>query len=142
LYAVEDPETSALVIGPEKSNLSTKAVAQRFERTSVQKFAATPDTDGLVPLLEYIGPDNRTISQIVTAQHNERPRAGRNKNDDIDEIVRQALEHGPTASKELSDLARLYGFSEDQLVRSKKRLGTTSRRDGACWITELKSADA
>ncbi|MFL0276560.1 AAA family ATPase [Mycobacterium sp. SMC-19] len=139
LYAIEDPETSALVVGPDKSNLASKAVAQRFEKSSVEKFKATADTDGVVPLLNYIGPDDRTVSQIVATQHRGQQQPARTKNDEIDDIVRQALESGPMASKELSDLVSMYGFSEDQLDRSKKRIGARSRRDGAVWITELTS---
>jgi hypothetical protein len=141
LYALEDPDTSALIVGPDKSNLSTKASAHRFERSSVQKFGATTDTDGLVPLLEHIGPDARTISQIVSEQHNERQRPTRSKTDEIDEKVREALEGGPMASKDLTELVALYGISEDQLDRSKKRIGATCQRDGTGWITELKSED-
>jgi hypothetical protein len=142
LYAVEDPETTALVIGPDKSNLASKAFAQRFERSAVQKFDATDDADGLVPLLEHIGPDDRTISQLVSAQHNERLRPARSKNDEIDDIVRQALHSGPMASKELTDLVALYGFSEDQLDRSKRRTGTKSRKDGSVWVSELALQNA
>lgn len=138
LYALEDPDTSALIVGPEKSNLSSKAVAQRFERTSVQKFAATADCDGRVPVLRHIGPDDRTISEIVSAQHIIRQqRSTRSRNDEIDDIVRQALQHGSTPSSELEELVSLYGFSSDQLDRSKKRVGARSRRDGPGWITEL-----
>lgn len=136
MYAVEDPETSALVVGPEKSNLASKAVAQRFEKSSVRRFEATADADGVVPLLNYVGPDDRTISQIVAAQHKGRQQPVRSKNDEIDDIVQQALEGGPMASKELSDLVAMYGFSEDQLDRSKRRIGAKSRRYGTGWITE------
>ena len=65
----------------------------------------------------------------------------RSKNDEIDDIVRQALTNGPMPSKDLVELVGLYGFSGDQLDRSRNRIGATSRRDGAGWITELKSED-
>ena len=48
LYAAEDPDTSALLVGPDKSNLGKRGVAERFERTSVQLWTPTPDSDGTV----------------------------------------------------------------------------------------------
>ncbi|MCA2263966.1 AAA family ATPase [Mycobacterium marseillense] len=139
LYAVEDSETSALVVGPDKSNLASKAFAQRFLRSSVQKFDATADTDGLVPLLEHIGSDDRTVSQIVTAQHNERQRPARMTNDEVDNWLRDAISGRPVPSKDLTELAALHDISEDQLDRSKKRIGARCRKEGARWITELPS---
>lgn len=141
LYALEDPETAALLVGPDKSNLSTKAVAQRFERASVQKFEATSGSDGLVPILEYLGPDNLTISQIVSNQHAGKQRPGnRDRYDNIDTLVRDALEHGPLPSQDLKQLAGLYGFSEDQVDRSKSRVGAKSFKQGTSWFTELGTA--
>ena len=32
MYAVEDPDTKALLVGPDKSNLGAKGVAHRFIR--------------------------------------------------------------------------------------------------------------
>lgn len=90
-----------------------------------------------MPLLNYIGPDDCTVSQIVAAQHKSQQRPALSKTDAIDDIVRQALENGPMPSKELSELAKLYGFSEDQLDRSKRRIGTKSRRTGTNWTTEI-----
>jgi hypothetical protein len=141
LYAIEDPETSALLVGPDKSNLSTKAVAQRFERKGVQKFSATSGSDGLVPTLEYLGSDNLTISEIVSKQHvaKQRP-ASRDRYDDIDTLVRDALEHGPIPSQDLKQLAGLYGFSEDKVDRAKSRLGAKSFKQGTGWFTELSTA--
>lgn len=141
LYAVEDPETSALLVGPDKSNLSTKAVAQRFERASVQNFEAVSGSDGRVPILEYLGPDNLTISQIVSNQHAGKQRPGnRDRYGNIDTLVRDALEHGPLPSQDLKQLAGLYGFSEDQVDRSKVRVGAKSFKRGNNWFTDLGTA--
>ncbi|MGN7780193.1 AAA family ATPase [Mycolicibacterium sp. 22603] len=139
LYAVEDPETSALIVGPEKSNLSSKAVAERFEKTTVPMFEPTASSDGLVPVLDYIGPDNRTVGDIVSAQHGNSGRGNHTNSGQIDQMVRDALEGGPVPSKDLQELAEAYGFSNDQLDRSKVRLGVRSYRDGNRWHSELKS---
>lgn len=142
LYAVEDPETSALIVGPEKSNLSGRAVAERFERISVPMFEPTANSDGVVPVLEHIGPDNRTVSDIVSAQHGNPGRGNHANPDQIDQLVREALEAGPAGSKDLQELAEAHGFSKDQLDRSKLRLGVRSYRASNRWLSELNVGQA
>lgn len=54
LYAAEDPDTGALLVGPDKGNLGARAMAERFERTPVQKFESTTGNDGTVARLASI----------------------------------------------------------------------------------------
>jgi hypothetical protein len=70
LYAIEDPDTRALLIGPDKGNLSARAEAERFERTPISYFEKTQANDGTVPVLNHIGSDGRTIVEAVAAQSN------------------------------------------------------------------------
>lgn len=66
LYAAEDPNTSALLVGPDKSNLGKRGVAERFERTSVQLWTPTQDNDGTVARLDHLGSDSRTIAEALS----------------------------------------------------------------------------
>lgn len=142
LYALEDPDTSALLVGPEKSNLAGMAVAQRFERASVPKFDATDGSDGTVPCLEYIGADDLTIRDLLAAQHQNRQQPNKpSKNDEIDHWLRCALAGDAVPSSELEQCAIDDGISKDQLARAKGRVGTTPRRIGNRWYTELTTAE-
>jgi hypothetical protein len=143
LYALEDPDTGALLVGPEKSNLSGAAVAQRFQRASVQKFDATIDSDGTVPCLEYLGADDLTIREIVAAQHGASQQGSKaSKNDEVDQFLRDALECGRMASDELNELGEmLHGFSKDQISRGRHRLGIKAYKADGRWFAELKTSE-
>jgi hypothetical protein len=71
LYPAEDPDTKVLLVGPEKSNLGIKAMAERFDRTSVPHFAQTTTSDGAVPRLDHLGTDGRTITDALAEQLND-----------------------------------------------------------------------
>ena len=46
IYALEDPDTKALLVGPDKSNLGANGVAHRFVRAPIQHFPPTEESDG------------------------------------------------------------------------------------------------
>jgi hypothetical protein len=142
LYALEDPDTSALLVGPEKSNLSSAAVAQRFVCESMQKFEASDSNDGTVPCLQYLGPDDRTIREIVAAQHQDRQQGNRpRKTDEIDDWLRCALAAQAVPSAELEQCAAEDGISKHQLERAKGRVGAKSNKVGNKWYTELATTE-
>ena len=64
MYALEDPETEALLVGPDKSNLGAKGVAHRFIKTPIEHFPPTGGSDGTVALLESIGDDEMSIQDL------------------------------------------------------------------------------
>src|SRR3984957_6225915 len=68
MYALEDPDTEALIVGPDKSNLGAKGVAHWFAKTPVKHFAATTNSDGTVALLESIADDHRSVQEVVAKQ--------------------------------------------------------------------------
>lgn len=123
LYATEDPDTGALLVGPDKSNLAAgRSVAQRFERMSIPKFIPSDDNDGTVPLLSHLGSDGRTIAEAVAAQNAEtKPER---KTENIDAWLRTTLATGAITLTGLKELADESGYSADQLRRSRDRVGT------------------
>lgn len=135
LYAAEDPDTRALLVGPDKSNLGMKAPAERFERTSVQRFDATPHNDGTVPRLDHLGTDGRTINAAVAEQSATGHRPGTS---DIDAWLRTTLAEGSMAQEELADLAIENRYSPGQLRRAKERLGTQTVKIGKQWYVSMK----
>src|SRR5271168_4975346 len=68
MYALEDPDTKALLVGPDKSNLGARGVAHRFLKTPVQHFPPTDVSDGTVALLESIGDDDKSIQDMLAEQ--------------------------------------------------------------------------
>jgi hypothetical protein len=135
LYAAEDPDTNALIVGPEKSNLGAKATAERFQRTPVQVFEESVSGDGTVPRLDYLGSDNRTINEAVADNHNDERRE--KSTAAIDKWLRVALADGSVRASELNQQATGNGYSVDQLRRAKDRAGTLSRKVGGVWYVQL-----
>jgi hypothetical protein len=136
LYAAEDPDTSVLLIGAEKSNLGSKAMADRFDRTPVPHFPPTATSDGTVPRLDHLGTDGRTITDALAEQLNGNKQPER-KTDAIDDWVRTALAGGPMKSTTLEELAREQGHSRTQLMRSRLRVGVEAKRVGEEWLVDL-----
>jgi hypothetical protein len=136
LYAAEDPDTNALLVGPDKSNLGNGALAERFERSSVQCFDSTPGNDGNVACLDHLGSDGRTIIEALSEGFQSKQPQG--KTEAIDAWLRDSLADGPVKSTVLEQMANEQGYSGDQLRRSKGRVAKT-RKVGGEWLTELKT---
>ncbi len=120
LYAAEDHDTSALLVGPDKSNLGAGAMAERFERTPVQHFPSTDQNDGTVPRLDYLGTDGRTITDALADQL--RDKQPERKTDAIDKWLRAALGSGAVRSTDLEERAKEQGYTPSQLHRSRTRV--------------------
>ena len=135
LYAAEDPDTNAMLVGPDKSNLGKPGVAERFERTSVQLWASTPDNDGTVGRLDHIGSDSRTIAEALSEQH-EFSKPQRTA-EEIDVWVREVLSGVEMKSADFMALGEEEGYSPSQLHQSRKRLGVQRRKEGGSWVVWL-----
>jgi hypothetical protein len=135
LYAAEDPDTNALLVGPDKSNLGKPGVAERFERTSVPLWTPTPDNDGTVARLDYIGSDSRTIAEALSDQQEySKPQR---TSEAIDAWVREVLSAGEMKSADFTALGDEEGYSSSQLHQSRKRLGVQKRKDSDGWVLWL-----
>jgi hypothetical protein len=134
IYAAEDPDTHALVVGPEKSNLGGKVSAERFQRTPVPVFEESASSDGTVPRLDYLGNDGRTINEVVADHHSEEHRE--KMTDECDSWLRKALEGGAVRATELYEQAEQAGFSVDQVKRSRRRIGAVSRKLVGVWYVQ------
>jgi hypothetical protein len=135
LYAAEDPDTNALLVGPDKSNLGKPGVAERFERRSVQLWTPTSDNDGTVGRLDYIGSDPRTIAEALSEQQAySKPQR---TTEAIDAWLRETLSAGPMKSADLQALADEEGYSPSQIHQSRTRLGVQRRKDGNSWVVWL-----
>jgi hypothetical protein len=135
IYALEDPETEALLVGPDKSNLGARGVAHRFIKVPVEHFTPTDDSDGTVALLESIGDDSKSIHDLLTEQVDAaKPRP---KTTAIDLWLRDILSDGPLPSSDLEAMAMRQGYSPDQLRGAGDRLGVKRTREGKKWTTSL-----
>jgi AAA domain len=135
MYAVEDPDTKALLVGPDKSNLGAKGVAHRFIKTPVEHFPPTEDSDGTVALLESIGDDSRSIQDLLAEQVDAaKPRP---KTTAIDLWLRDILSDGPVPSSDLQAMAMAQGYSPDQLRGAGDRVGAKRTKEGKKWMASL-----
>jgi AAA domain-containing protein len=133
IYALEDPDTKALLVGPDKSNLGAKSVAHRFIKTPFEHFTPTEDSDGTVPLLQSIGDDIRSIQDLLAEQVDAaKPRP---KTTAIDVWLRDILSDGPVPSSDLEAMAMAQGYSPDQLRGAGDRLGAKRTKEGKKWMT-------
>jgi hypothetical protein len=135
MYAVEDPDTKALLVGPDKSNLGAKGVAHRFIKTPVQHFIPTEASDGTVALLESIGDDDMSIQDLVAEQVDAAKPGPKTKA--IDLWLRGILSDGPVPSADLETMARAEGHSQDQLRGARDRLGVKTIKEGSKWMVSL-----
>lgn len=135
MYALEDPDTKALLVGPDKSNLGAKGVAHRFVKTPVEHFQPTAGSDGTVALLESIGDDERSIQDVLAAQVGAaKPTA---KTEEMDLWLEVELHDGPVAVADLEAKALAEGYSTDQLRGARKRLNAKARKVGNKWEVSL-----
>jgi hypothetical protein len=135
MYALEDPDTKALLVGPDKSNLGATGLAHRFIKTPVQHFPPTDESDGTVALLESIGDDEKSIQDILAEQVDAARPAP--KTEEVDLWLKATLSDGPLPSADLQADALAEGYSPDQLRGARKRLNVTPRRVGNKWMVSL-----
>ncbi len=135
IYALDDPDTKALLVGPDKSNLGAKSVAHRFIKTPIPHFTPTEDSDGTVALLESIGDDSKAIQDMLAEQVEATKPAP--KTAAIDMWLSEILSDGPVPSADLEAMARAQGYSRDQLRGARERLNVTPDKVGNKWIASL-----
>ena len=135
MYALEDPDTKALIVGPDKSNLGAKGVAHWFEKTPVKHFEPTTDSDGTVALLESICDDERSIRDVLAEQADAaRPAL---KTRAIDLWLRETLSDGPVPSADVDAMGEMQGYSRDQVRGARERLNVKPDKVGKKWILSL-----
>jgi hypothetical protein len=135
MYALEDPDTKALIVGPDKSNLGAKGVAHWFEKTPVKHFQPTAESDGTVALLESVGDDDKSIQDLLAEQADKAKPA--RKTNLIDLWLREILSDGPVPSADLSAMASAENYSQDQLRGTRDRLGVKPIKQGSKWMASL-----
>jgi hypothetical protein len=138
LFALEDPDTGALLVGPEKNNLSSKGYVERFDRTPVPHFPATDTNDGTVARLDHLGPDGRIMRDVIAALHVEKSEKARgsSKSAAIDEWLKGVLVNGRISSSELEELAAANSYSTDQLKKARARVGVRAVKVDGGWFAE------
>jgi AAA domain len=135
MYALEDPDTKALLVGPDKNNLGPKGVAHRFIKTSAEHFTPTEQSDGTVARLDSIGDDSRSIQDLLAEHVNAAKPTP--KTTAIDLWLSDTLSDGPVPSSDLEAMAIAQGYSPDRLRGAGDRLGAKRTREGKKWMTSL-----
>lgn len=132
-------ESGALLVGPDKSNISGPKPASRFTIEPVGRFAATDDHDGTVPVLRYSGDSALTAGEHL-AEMFERNQDGESNEVDSWLIAYLTGEGGCDLSNSVKAAAEAAGFKWDQAKRAKKRLGVTSERREGRWFWSVPEA--
>jgi hypothetical protein len=76
LFSLRDDDTDLLVLGPDKVNTTTSALAVMYRIDAIQKWEATDDDDGTVGKLEYVAKSDRTIRDWVADHHEQAQNGG------------------------------------------------------------------
>ncbi len=143
LFAQCDDERH-LLVGPEKgNNVRTDIAASVFAITARQYFQPTDDSDGMVPLLSYVGVSDRTAREHVAASvdANEQEPGG---NPAITFLVSYITGNGyEVLANKVIKAGRANGFNEQELKDARRRSRKpriTSRKasmdDGWVWAID------
>ena len=135
LFAQADPEgDDCLIVGPEKSNITRATEASRFRITSASYTEPTEDSDGTVPLLEYVGPVGKSTRELIAEAFH-----GRGDADDDDSpenteamtwLEDYLSENGKTASKTVKDAAVQAGIGRRTVERAAQRMHVLTESAG------------
>jgi hypothetical protein len=138
LYALADPNDGTLIVGPDKANSApTRTKASRFRITADVYFDPTPDHDGTVPSLAYVGSTGKTIKDHLAELVDTEQRKARRRTAAETWLI-EFLAAGPRKSTDaFAEGARAEGeFTRDQLRRAKDKVAR-AYRDEECWYWEL-----
>ncbi|WP_217500484.1 AAA family ATPase [Rhodococcus pyridinivorans] len=143
LLAQPDQEDDGvLVIGPEKSNVAPALPASRFRIKSVRMFDPNDTSDGMVPVLEWIGDAEQSARDFFADAAAAENGDGADERNDVDDWLRQFLAHGSQKANEVYSAADANGFSKDQIKRAKRRIGAVAERpvNPGPWFWSLPAA--
>jgi hypothetical protein len=139
LYALADPDDGTLIIGPDKANgAPTRTNASRFRILAEQYFNPTPDHDGTVPSLQFVGETKPIKEHLLDlfATEQRKPRQGT----EAEQWLAEYLADGPHLATEV-EKAAAGGFSAAQLRRAKDRIAHSVPKPDADgtqrWYWEL-----
>jgi hypothetical protein len=135
LFAQADSEADdCLIVGPEKSNITRAAEASRFRIMSARYTEPTEDSEGTVPLLEYVGPVGKSTRELIAEAFH-----GCDDADDDDSpenteamtwLEDYLSENGRTASKVVKDAAVRAGIGRRTVERAAQRMHVLSESAG------------
>ncbi|TSE00572.1 AAA family ATPase [Skermania sp. ID1734] len=132
LLAQPDPDDeSALLIGPEKTNLAGKIAASKFKIGTVQRFTPTAESDGTVPVLEWVGDAATTARQTFAEAAEAAQESGGSSGaaaalDEAKIWLADELEDGGEHdSAELKAAAKDAGIAERTLQRARHDMGVS-----------------
>jgi 5S rRNA maturation endonuclease (ribonuclease M5) len=131
IWAMQDDD-GALLVGPEKANGAVTTVASRFTTRPIQKFDATPEHDGTVPLLEYDHLSDMTIREHVdSAAAQQSATTGRGADaSDATVWLTTHLAAGPRWSTDIESLAKADAIGVKRLRAAKFKCKVQSAREG------------
>ncbi|WKK13874.1 AAA family ATPase [Rhodococcus ruber] len=124
----DQEEEGVLVIGPEKSNVAPTLPASRFRIASVRMFDPNETSDGMVPVLQWVGDAEQSARDFFADAAAAENGDGADERNDVDEWLRQFLAHGSQKANEVYSAADANGFSKDQIKRAKRRIGAVAER--------------
>ncbi|WUV50982.1 AAA family ATPase [Nocardia vinacea] len=146
LFAQADSDDdTCMIVGPEKSNIALAAKATRFRKVPKDHFDPTDDNDGTVPLLEYVGLEDKSSRELIAeAFHGPEDDESDERTDaeeaeewlvdflsEVNEVGKRGKpKTEPVPGKTVRDAARAAGIKEHTLKRAAKKIGVIYSKAG------------
>jgi len=118
---------------PVKNNLGNDRLG--FEYRVTEKLIDYPRGAIKAPHIEWLGKSDRPASELLNPQKTNNTGAL----EEAKEFLRQTLAEGAKHSTEVERAADAAGISRTTLMRAKKELQITSKREDSAWNWKLGS---
>lgn len=130
---VEEEATRRRYMLPVKNNLGNDRLG--FEYRVTEKLLNYPKATIKAPHIEWLGKSERPASELLNPPKSNGPGAL----DEAKEFLRQTLTGGAQPAAEVEAAAEAAGISRSTLMRAKKEMQVTSKKDGSGWSWKLGS---
>ncbi|WP_454835138.1 AAA family ATPase [Rhodococcus qingshengii] len=131
ILAQPDPDVDGvLLIGPEKSNLTKPVAASKFRIESVQVFDPTPDSDGTVPRLVWVGDAEHSARELFTDAAESAQGEGGDRTEAEVWLEDYLTEQGKAPSKQVKAEAAKEKISERTIKRAANALNVVYTPEG------------
>ena len=130
MLVAKDPEDDERrILAMTKHNLAAHVSALAY------RIVAHEDTD--IPRIQWEGPEDLQANELLDTESKSTGR----EFDRAVEFLTRLLASGPIPATEVQGRAKAEEISNSTLRRARGKLGLRVRKDGTCWMWELKTTE-